>query len=103
MSPPSRNTSFNTVPRNLFGRSEVPQSTLLSPGAFASTLSDGRSSISSSHEDLPAVKMRNGPLFPTIPLKQKNTKNTPVSVPDVSGPTQGSHVSTQFERDVMKR
>ena len=30
MSPPSRNTSFNTVPRNLFGRSEVPQSTLLS-------------------------------------------------------------------------
>ena len=47
--------------------------------------------------------MRNGPLFPTIPLKQKNTKNTPVSVPDVSGPTQGSHVSTQFERDVMKR
>ena len=33
MSPPARNTSFNlsTVPRNLFGRSEIlPQSTLLS-------------------------------------------------------------------------
>merc|ERR1719223_301856 len=103
MSPPARNTSFNlsTVPRNLFGRSEIlPQSTLLSPGAFASTASDGRSSISSSHEDLPAVKMRNGPLFPT--LQNPLTKSTiqPVSVPDVSvaGATEtGSHVSTQFE------
>jgi len=107
MSPPARNTSFNlsTVPRNLFGRGEIlPQSTLLSPGAFASTTSDGRSSISSSHEDLPAVKMRNGPLFPK--LQNPISKTTPVSVADVSvsGPAEtGSHVSSQFERDVMKR
>ena len=50
--------------------------------------------------------MRNGPLFPT--LQNPLTKSTiqPVSVPDVSvaGATEtGSHVSTQFERDVMKR
>lgn len=48
--------------------------------------------------------MRNGPLFPK--LQNPITKTTPVSVADasVAGPGEtGSHVSTQFERDVMKR